>query len=52
MISRNHNTNPVIDVRSRWYSIGNYDWGEIWAGYDSKSASGFAGIRYNSEPQR
>ena len=28
------------------YPIGKYDWGEVWAGYDPRSGSGGAGLRY------
>lgn len=28
------------------YKTGKYSWGEIWAGYDAKSGSGHAGVRY------
>ena len=31
------------------YAPGRYSWGDIWAGYDPKSGSGSAVIRYNSE---
>ena len=31
------------------YTTGSYPWGEIWAGYDPKGASGGGGIKYNSE---
>lgn len=32
------------------YATGHYSWGEIWSGYDVKSAAGGGGVRYlNSE---
>jgi hypothetical protein len=34
-------------LSSLGYPTGIYDWGEIWAGYDAKSASGHGGVRYN-----
>ena len=38
-------------LTSLGYPAGVYDWGEVWAGYDAKSASGYGGIRYNPANQ-
>jgi hypothetical protein len=31
------------------YSVGTYEWGEIWAGFDAKGGSGGGGIRYKGD---
>ena len=38
-------------LTARGYPVGLYSWGEVWAGYDAKSASGYGGVRYNSTNQ-
>jgi hypothetical protein len=37
-------------LRTLGYSTGTFAWGEVWAGYDPKGASGGGGIRYYVEP--
>ena len=48
------------DATKRWfaalgYEVGSYPWGEVWTGFDAKSASGGGGVRFarrSSEPFR
>ena len=32
---------------SQGYKLGSYSWGEIWAGYDPKGATGGGGVNFN-----
>lgn len=41
------------EATKRWfsalgYSVGSYSWGEIWAEFDTKSASGGGGVRFRA----
>ncbi|NRB75733.1 MAG: hypothetical protein HRU46_15340 [Verrucomicrobiales bacterium] len=36
-------------LRGMGYTPGQYDWGEVWVGYDEKGASGGAGISFKAE---
>jgi hypothetical protein len=35
-------------LAKRGYKLGEFDWGSIWSGYDSKGGFGHAVVRYNS----